>query len=274
MPKKETGILVVSFGTSYPDTRKKTIDAIENRIQEAYPHAQVVRAWTSGMIIRKLKNRDNYHVNTVKEAMEQMVSQGIKQVFIQPTHVINGIENEQMIKDVLAFENQFDEILFGAPLLTSEEDSCQVIEALMEEMGEIPEDMALVFMGHGTTHYANTVYAALDYRMKDMGYKNVFLGTVEAYPSLDTMKRRLREGGYKKVILAPFMIVAGDHARHDMASDEEDSWKYALEKEGYEISCVLKGLGEYKGIQELFLEHIRSASEEQMAGKKAERNAG
>ena len=167
-----------------------------------------------------------------------------------------------------------NEILFGAPLLTSEEDSCQVIEALMEEMGEIPEDTALVFMGHGTTHYANTVYAALDYRMKDMGYKNVFLGTVEAYPSLDTMKRRLREGGYKKVILAPFMIVAGDHARHDMASDKEDSWKYALEKEGYEISCVLKGLGEYKGIQELFLEHIRSVTEEQLAERKAERNAG
>ena len=105
-----------------------------------------------------------------------------------------------MIKDVLAFEDQFNEILFGAPLLTSEEDSCQVIEALMEEMGEIPEDTALVFMGHGTTHYANTVYAALDYRMKDMGYKNVFLGTVEAYPSLDTMKRRLRAVSYTHLL--------------------------------------------------------------------------
>lgn len=260
MSKKETGILVVSFGTSYPDTRKKTIDAIENRIQEAYPDAGVFRAWTSGMIIRKLKKRDNYQVDTVTEAMEKMAAEGVRKVIVQPTHVINGIENEQMIKDALAFRSQFDQILFGAPLLTSEEDSCQVIEALMDEMGTIPEDTALVFMGHGTTHYANTVYAALDYRMKDMGYRNVFLGTVEAYPSLDTMKRRLREGGYKKVMLAPFMIVAGDHARHDMASDQEDSWKYALEQEGYEISCILKGLGEYKGIQELFLEHIRSVT--------------
>lgn len=256
MQKSERGILVVSFGTSYADTRKKTIEAIENRIQEAYPDAQVVRAWTSGMIIRKLKNRDQYHVDTVKEAMEKMASQGVKQVFVQPTHVINGIENEQMIRDVLGFQNQFEEIVFGAPLLTSEDDSCQVIKALMEEMGPVSEDTALVFMGHGTTHYANTVYAALDYRMKDMGYKNVFLGTVEAYPSLDTMKKRLQEGGYKKVILAPFMIVAGDHARHDMASDREDSWKYALEQEGYEITCILKGLGEYPGIQNLFLQHI------------------
>ncbi len=256
MQKSECGILVVSFGTSYADTRKKTIEAIENRIQEAYPEALAARAWTSGMIIRKLKNRDNYHVDTVKEAVEKMASQGVKKLFVQPTHVINGIENEQMIQDVLEYKNEFEEILFGAPLLTSEDDSCQVIEALMEEMGPVSEDTALVFMGHGTTHYANTVYAALDYRMKDMGYKNVFLGTVEAYPSLETMKRRLKEGGYKKVILAPFMIVAGDHARHDMASDEEDSWKYALEQEGYEITCVLKGLGEYQGIQKLFLQHI------------------
>ena len=249
-------ILVVSFGTSYADTRKKTIEAIENRIQDAYPEYVMRRAWTSKMIIRKLKDRDCYHVDTVEEAMERLAEEGFQQVFVQPTHVINGIENEQMIRDALAFESRFETIRFGAPLITSEEDSCQVIEALIEEMGQVPSDTALVYMGHGTTHYANTVYAALDYRMKDMGYSNVFLGTVEAYPSLDTMKKRLKEGGYEKVILAPFMIVAGDHARHDMASDREDSWKYCLEKEGYKITCVLKGLGEYPGIQNLFIKHI------------------
>ena len=171
-------ILVVSFGTSYADTRKKTIEAIENRIQDAYPEYVIRRAWTSKMIIRKLKDRDCYHVDTVAEAMERLAEEGFQQVFVQPTHVINGIENEQMIRDALTFESRFETIRFGAPLITSEEDSCQVIEALIEEMGQVPSDTALVYMGHGTTHYANTVYAALDYRMKDMGYSNVFLGTV------------------------------------------------------------------------------------------------
>lgn len=252
----KNAILVVSFGTTYADTREKTIEAIENRIRDAYPQYTIRRAWTSKMIIRKLKDRDHYHVDTVAEAMEKLTEEGFQRVLVQPTHVINGIENEQMIRDALAFENQFESIRFGVPLLTSEEDSCQVIKALTEEMGPVSSDTALVYMGHGTTHYANAVYAALDYRMKDMGYSNVFLGTVEAYPSLDTMKKKLKEGGYQKVILAPFMIVAGDHARHDMASDRKDSWKYALEKEGYEITCILKGLGEYPGIQNLFIKHV------------------
>lgn len=254
--KRSKAILVVSFGTSYEDTRKKTIEAIEERAAQAYPEWEVYRAWTSGMIIKKLWKRDGLHIDTVAEAMERMAADGIRQVVIQPTHVINGIENEQMVKDALAFENQFDRISVGTPLLTSDEDSVRVIQALAEETGRLSKDTAAVFMGHGTTHYANTVYAALDYRMKDMGYPNFFLGTVEAYPSLPALKRRLREGGYRKVILCPFMIVAGDHARHDMASEDEDSWKYQLEQEGYEITCRMKGLGEYGGIQELFLDHI------------------
>lgn len=260
--RQTKGILVVSFGTSYGDTRKKTIEAIEEEAAKTFPDRAVYRAWTSGMIIRKVGKRDGLLVDTVTEAMERMARDGIREVFIQPTHVINGIENEQMIRDALAFEGQFDRILFGAPLLTSDADSVRVIEALMEEAGELEREEALVFMGHGTTHYANTVYAALDYRMKDMGFRNVFLGTVEAYPSLDALKRRLREGGFRKVILAPFMIVAGDHARHDMASEEEDSWRCQLEAEGYEIQCRMKGLGEYAGVRRLLMDHIRDALEE------------
>ena len=257
--KKRNAILVVSFGTSYEDTRKKTIDAIEERIARAYPEWTVYRAWTSRMIIKKIRNRDGLHIDTVTEAMERMAKDGIRQVVVQPTHVINGIENEQMIRDALAFEERFEKIVIGAPLLTSDEDSVRVIRTLAEETGPLSQGEAVVFMGHGTTHYANTVYAALDYRMKDMGYPNFFLGTVGAYPSLPALKRRLREGGYRSVLLCPFMIVAGDHARHDMASGEEDSWKCQLEEEGYEIRCRMKGLGEYRGIQELFLDHIADA---------------
>ncbi len=255
----EKAILIVSFGTSYEDTRKKTIEAIEKRAGETYPGWKVYRAWTSGMIIRKLKKRDGLQIDTVSEAMARMKADGVRRVVVQPTHVINGIENEQMIQDALAFREDFDAVAIGTPLLTDDEDSVAVIEAIAEETLPLPRDTAAVFIGHGTTHYANAVYAALDYRMKDMGYENFFLGTVEAYPSLSTLKKKLQEGGYRRLLLSPFMIVAGDHARHDMASQEESSWKCQLEMEGYETTCQMKGLGEYKKIQGLLMAHIAEA---------------
>lgn len=253
------GLLAVSFGTSVNETREKTIDAIEAELEAAFPEYRMYRAWTSGMIIKKLKRRDGIQIDTVTEAMERMLADGITEVAVQPTHVINGIENDQMTADVLAFRDRLESVCFGTPLLTTEEDSAAVIRAVMEEFPDFPGDEALVFMGHGTTHYANSVYAALDYRFKDMGYSNVFLGTVEAYPSLETLMRLVRAHGSKRVTLAPFMVVAGDHAMNDMSGQDRDSWRSQFEAAGFQVSCCLKGLGEYKGIRALYADHIRRA---------------
>ena len=251
-------ILAVSFGTSHEDTRKVTIDAIEDSMREAFPDYPVYRAWTSKMIIRKLKNRDNIIVPTVREAMEQMISDGITDVLVQPTHVINGIENDLMKEDALSYRDSFHSISFGDPLLTTEEDSHKVITAIAEEFSNITKKQALVFMGHGTTHFANSIYAALDYTFKDKGYHNFFLGTVEAYPSMESLKKMVKAYQPEEVVLAPFMIVAGDHAKNDMAGDDPESWYSQFKDEGYEVKAVLKGLGEYKGIRRLFIDHIRA----------------
>ena len=251
-------ILAVSFGTSHEDTRKVTIDAIEDSMRQAFPEYPVYRAWTSKMIIRKLKNRDNIIVPTVKEAMEQMAADGITDVLVQPTHVINGIENDRMKEDALSFRDSFHSISFGDPLLTTEDDSHKVIAAIAREFSHITKDQALVFMGHGTTHFANSIYAALDYTFKDKGYHNFFLGTVEAYPSMESLKKMVKAYRPKEVVLAPFMIVAGDHAKNEMAGDDPESWYSQFKDEGYEVKTVLKGLGEYEGIRSLFIDHIRA----------------
>ena len=251
-------ILAVSFGTSHEDTRKVTIDAIEDSMRQAFPEYPVYRAWTSKMIIRKLKNRDNIIVPTVKEAMEQMAADGITDVLVQPTHVINGIENDRMKEDALSFRDSFHSISFGDPLLTTEDDSHKVIAAIAREFTHITKDQALVFMGHGTTHFANSIYAALDYTFKDNGSHNFFLGTVEAYPSMESLKKMVKAYRPKEVVLAPFMIVAGDHAKNDMAGDDPESWYSQFKDEGYEVKTVLKGLGEYEGIRSLFIDHIRA----------------
>lgn len=252
-------ILVVSFGTSYESTRKLTIDAIEQDIAAAFPTHRIYRAWTSKMILAKLKKRDGIHINNVTEAMEQMLQDGITDVVIQPTHVINGIENDLMKQDALRFQTHFHSILFGAPLLTSEEDNAAVIQAIAEEFSSLDEDSALVLMGHGTSHFSNSIYAALDYTFKDMGYPHIFLGTVEAYPTMKSLLRLLGTFKPQKLVLAPFMIVAGDHAHNDLAGDEPDSWANQFQSAGYEVDTVLKGLGEYPQIRKIFLSHIQDA---------------
>ncbi len=251
-------ILAVSFGTSHADTREKTIDRIEEDIRKAYPDDKVYRAWTSKMIIKKIWNRDGVKIFNVKEAMEQMKADGITNVLVQPTHVINGIENDLMQEDVKAYADAFESISFGTPLLTTEEDNIRVAKAVAEDLQPGKEN-ALVLMGHGTSHYANSVYAALDYRFKDMGYDNIFLGTVEAYPSLVSLMKQVHAYHPKKVILAPFMIVAGDHAKNDLSSEEEDSWRSQFEKEGFQVECLLKGLGENETIRQIFIDHIEEA---------------
>lgn len=257
MNEGKKGLLAVSFGTSVNVARKKNIDAIEKDLKEAFPDHTLYRAWTSKMIIKKLRERDYIQIDTVTEAMERMSADGIKEVVIQPTHVINGIENEQMTAEALSYQEHFASIRFGAPLLSSEEDFCAVIRAVMEEFEDISKEEALIFMGHGTTHHANSTYTALDRRFEDMGYRNVFLGTVEAYPSMETLMKQVHAYGAKRVILAPFMVVAGDHALNDMSGDDADSWRSRFEAAGFHVNCVLKGLGEYKGIRNLYIKHVQ-----------------
>ena len=252
-------ILVVSFGTSHADTRQKTIDQIEEDIRSNYPEYLIYRAFTSKMIIRILQQRDGIKILTVSEAMEQMKKDGISDVIIQPTHILNGIENDIMIEDANFYKREFNSIVFGAPLLHETKDYWKVINAFVKRLPELSENEAVVCMGHGTEHYTNASYAALDYMFKDQGYENIYIVTVEAYPSLNNIIKKLKEKNYNKIILVPFMIVSGDHAKNDMAGDEEDSWKVILERKGFEVSCMLEGLGENPEIRKILLDHVCNA---------------
>lgn len=260
MEKSKKALLVVSFGTSHADTRERTIDRIESALASALPERELYRAWTSGMIIRKLRKEQGIIVPTVTEAMEKMHSDGVTDVLVQPTHILNGIENDIMTREIDCWQDKFEKITFSTPLLTDEEDCRLTVEAIARELRPSEGDTALVLMGHGTEHYTNPVYAALDYRFKEMGYDNVFMGTVEAYPSVENTLNTVRKNSrIKNIVLAPFMIVAGDHAKNDMAGDEDDSWKSIFENAGYNTQCVLKGLGEFQPFVDIFVKHAREA---------------
>lgn len=252
-------ILVVSFGTSHNDTRKNTIEQIENEIQQEFPDYAIYRAFTSKMIIKILRNRDGIHVCTVTEAMEQMFQDGVEEVIVQPTHILNGIENDNMIYDVNLYKEKFASILLGAPLLNETEDYWKVIDAFVKKAPNLDRKDAIVCMGHGTEHYTNSSYAALDYMFKSVGYHNIYVATVEAYPSLGDIIEKLKENNKSRIVLIPFMIVAGEHAKNDMAGDEEESWKVILDHEGFEVTCILEGLGENAEIRRIFIEHIHAA---------------
>ena len=260
LEKSKKALLVVSFGTSHADTRERTIDRIESALASALPERELYRAWTSGMIIRKLRKEQGIIVPTVTEAMEKMHSDGVTDVLVQPTHILNGIENDIMTREIDCWQDKFEKITFSTPLLTDEEDCRLTVEAIARELRPSEGDTALVLMGHGTEHYTNPVYAALDYRFKEMGYDNVFMGTVEAYPSVENTLNTVRKNSrIKNIVLAPFMIVAGDHAKNDMAGDEDDSWKSIFENAGYNTQCVLKGLGEFQPFVDIFVKHAREA---------------
>lgn len=253
-------ILVVSFGTSYNDTRALTIDAIETAIANAYPEYEVHRAFTSQIIIDKLKERDGLEIKNVEEAMQQLVADGVGTLVVQPTHIMNGYEFNEMMADIEPYVNNFTSISYGAPLLSATEDYLTLINAFKTQIAPaLADNTALLLMGHGTHHFANATYAALDYMFKEQGMKNVFVGTVEGYPDLDTIMPYLKAGGYTKVILQPLMVVAGDHASNDMAGDEKDSWKTTLKAEGFEVECILRGLGEFTSIHDMYITHIADA---------------
>lgn len=253
-------LLVVSFGTSYNDTRAKTIDAVEAELQETYPDYEVRRAFTSQIIIDILKERENLTIDNVTEAMERLVADGVKEVVVQPTHIMTGFEYDDMVKEVSAYESKFDSLKISKPVLTDDADYDAVVEALVAENSQLEaEDTVLVFMGHGTEHEANTTYAKLQEKLNAAGHENYIIGTVEATPTLEDVVAAVKASGAKKVVLSPLMIVAGDHANNDMAGDEEDSWKSILTAEGFEVSCQLKGLGEYEAIRQILIAHAADA---------------
>jgi len=260
MDKK--AILAVSFGTSYQDTLERTIAAIERELAAVFHDRILLRAFTSGMICRKLKERDGIVIPSPAQALEQLLGEGVTDVVIQPTHVINGAEYDKLMAQAEPFRDRFARLTVGAPLLTSIEDYKAVADAVLEQLPEQQADTAQVFMGHGTEHYVNPSYTQLEYLFHDMGRKDIIIGTVEGYPGLEQVLRRLSERPeVKKAQLHPLMVVAGDHARNDLAGEEPDSWKSALENAGYQVACDLRGLGEFPGIQRLFAEHARQAAD-------------
>ncbi|QUH19133.1 sirohydrochlorin cobaltochelatase [Alkaliphilus sp. B6464] len=249
-------IIVVSFGTTYELTRKLCIESIENRIKEKYEDFLVVRAFTSQMVINKLKKRDNYFVDNPMEALYRIKEEKIYNIFIQPLHIIPGYEYEKLLKQVEKFnsENSDFNIKIGRPLLYADSDYIKVVEAL--DLDGNNKDKAIVFMGHGTEHSADNAYIKLEETFNERWYKNIYIGTVEGNKTIDDIVPHLKENNIKKVDLMPFMLVAGDHAINDMASEEEDSWRSRLVSEGIETNVVLKGLGEVEGIQNIYMEHL------------------
>lgn len=256
----EKEILVVSFGTSFNDSRRLTIGGIEQAIAAAYPDWSVRRAFTSQIIIDHIASRDNIKIDNVQEALERASDNGVKELIVQPTHLMNGLEYNDLVNEIAQYSDAFEKVSIGEPLLTSEEDFNAVGNILMEITAAYDtDDTAIVFMGHGTEADSNAVYGQMQEVLASAGQDNYFIGTVEAKPDLEDVMMAVRSGSYKKVVLRPLMVVAGDHANNDMAGDEDGSWKTAIEKEGYEVECVLEGLGQVPAIQELYVQHVLAA---------------
>ena len=244
-------ILAVSFGTTYPDTLEKTIAATEAALAEAYPGWPVYRAFTSGMILKILRQRDGVEIDNVAQAMARLEREGYTQVAVQSTHVMHGEEYEKMLAQLEPYKLTM-EIAVGAPLLHAQADYEAVADALLSWLPLPGDGEALVLMGHGTAHFANSAYAQMEHVLQSR-CPRIYIATVEGYPTLDSVAEQLaRQPEIRRLTLAPFMLVAGDHARNDMAGGE-DSWKETLEAKGYEVRCILQGLGECPDIQKLFV---------------------
>lgn len=262
-------LLAVSFGTSHMDTMDKTVFAVEKAVSEAFPDRRFYRAFTSGIIIRKLKNEGILEVDTVEEAFLRMLKDGVDDVLIQPSLIINGAEMELLKKIMWKYKDRFARISSGNALLTEIEDYRELAAALTDMLPGKKPGKAYVFMGHGTEHYSNSAYAQLAYMFYDMGRTDIIVGTVEGYPGLNEVLRRLGELSTEKdcveealsVECYPLLIVVGDHAKNDLGGDDPGSWKSQMEQKGYNVRCHLKGLGEYKSIQDIFVKHAQTALE-------------
>ena len=264
-PRNQDGIgekelLVVSFGTSYNDSRRLTIGAIEAAMAEAFPDWSVRRAFTSQIIIDHVASRDGVAIDNVTQALDRAADNGVKTLVVQPTHLMNGLEYEELMSTLAEYSDAFESISVGQPLLTDDEDFQAVMEAIVAATADYDDGQtAICFMGHGTEHDANGVYAKLQQLLTDSGHANYYIGTVEAEPTLEDLLASVGQGDYSRVVLLPLMVVAGDHANNDMAGDEDGSWRLAFEDAGYQVECVLTGLGELEAIQDLFVAHAQAA---------------
>ncbi len=265
----EKELMVVSFGTSFNDSRRLTIGAIEGAMAKEFTDWSVRRAFTSQIIIDHVKKRDGEVIDNVEEALNRSVGNGVKTLVVQPTHLMNGKEYDELCDGVAQFSDAFDKVVIGEPLLTSDEDFETVMTAIVDATSTYDDGKtAICFMGHGTEADSNEVYAEMQDKLTSAGYEHYYVGTVEATPSLDDVVALVEKGDYERVVLRPLMVVAGDHANNDMAGDEDGSWKTTFEAAGYKVECVVEGLGQLEAVQELFVAHAQAAIE-QATGKDA-----
>ena len=278
----ENEILVVSFGTSFNDSRAEDIGGVEKALQAAYPDWSVRRAFTAQIIINHVQARDDEKIDNMDQALERAVDNGVKNLVVQPTHLMHGAEYDELTEAVENYKDKFESVKIAEPLLGEvgadetaiNEDKAAVAEAITAEAVKTAgfdsldaakeEGTAFVFMGHGTSHTAKISYSQMQTQMEQLGYENVFIGTVEGEPedtACEAVIEKLKNAGYKKVILRPLMVVAGDHANNDMAGEDEDSWKSQFEASGVfdSIDTQIAGLGEIDAIQQLYVAHTQAA---------------
>ena len=278
----ENELLVVSFGTSFNDSRAEDIGGVEKALQAAYPDWSVRRAFTAQIIINHVQARDDEKIDNVDQALERAVSNGVKNLIIQPTHLMHGAEYDELKEAVDGYKDKFESVTIAEPLLGEvgsdatviNEDKQAVAEAITaqavksanyDSLDAAAEDgTAFVFMGHGTSHTAKVTYSQMQTQMNDLGYENVFIGTVEGEPeetACENVIEAVKAAGYKKVILRPLMVVAGDHANNDMAGEDEDSWKSQFEASGAfdEIDTQIEGLGRIDAVEQLYVQHTKAA---------------
>ena len=278
----ENEILVVSFGTSFNDSRAEDIGGVEKALQAAYPDWSVRRAFTAQIIINHVQARDDEKIDNMDQALERAVDNGVKNLVVQPTHLMHGAEYDELTEAVENYKDKFESVKIAEPLLGEvgadetaiNEDKAAVAEAITAEAVKTAgfdsldaakeEGTAFVFMGHGTSHTAKISYSQMQAQMEQLGYENVFIGTVEGEPedtACEAVIEKLKDAGYKKVILRPPMVVAGDHANNDMAGDDDDSWKSQFEASGVfdSIDTQIAGLGEIDAIQQLYVAHTQAA---------------
>ena len=276
----ENELLVVSFGTSYNDSRVNDIKSIEDALQEAYPDWPVRRAFTAQIIINHIQARDGEKIDNMTQALERAVANGVKNLVVQPTHLMHGAEYDEMCAAIDDYRDNFDSVSIAEPLLGEVGSDATVINADKEAVAKAitaaaveasgfdsleaakEAGAAFVFLGHGTAHVARVSYSQMSTQMQQLGYENVFIGTVEGEPeetACESVIEEVRAAGYTTVILRPLMVVAGDHANNDMAGSDDDSWKLMFEDAGLTVDCQIAGLGGIADIQALYIAHTQAA---------------
>ena len=265
----EKAILVISFGTSYLDALTNSIERIENRIQDEFREYKIERAFTSHKVIKKLQEKHNIYVDTPAESLDKLIELGIKDVIVQPLHMIAGEEFTYIKNVVNKYGDKFNSIDMGRPIFYYQgiEELPQDYSLFIESIKELLDKTEnVVLFGHGTANPSNAAYGCLQSVLEDEGYNNVFVGTVEGYPNFNTVLKRLKKNNIKEIKLVPLMVVAGDHAKNDMASENEDSWNSMLKANGINVKLHLKGLGEIESFNELYIQRIKDVIKGNMKG--------